>query len=96
MAVAELTLKLAKIYFNIAALDVPLRPFNCVNACLIIAEYFGWLLALLAFLFLFADEPLAAAFVFLPFDAALLVAEALCDVLRDDEPVVRSVIVLNY
>ena len=98
-AVAALTLKLAKIYFKIAAFDVPLRSFSFVNACLIIAAYLGWLLADLAFLALLAAEPPAVAFVFL----ALLALEAppagaadpLCDVLADDDAValVRSVIV---
>jgi len=47
-----LTLKLAKIYFKIAAFEVPLRSFNCVIACFIIAEYFGWLLVPVDFLLL--------------------------------------------
>lgn len=74
-----------------AAFDVPLRSFTWVMACLIIAENFGWLLALLAFLLLPADEP-AAAF-FLPLEAAPLWADAPCEVLTADEPLVRSVIV---
>ncbi len=40
-AVVVLTLKLAKIYFKIAAFEAPRRSFNCVIACFIIAEYFG-------------------------------------------------------
>jgi hypothetical protein len=41
LAVVELTLKLAKIYFKIAAFEAPRRSFSCVRACLIISEYFG-------------------------------------------------------
>jgi hypothetical protein len=61
LAVVVLTLKLAKIYFKIAAFEAPRRSFNCVIACFIIAEYFGRLLVpvgfLLALAFLTADEP---------------------------------------
>jgi hypothetical protein len=41
LAVVVFTLKLAKIYFKIAAFEAPRRSFNCVIACFIIAEYFG-------------------------------------------------------
>lgn len=41
LAVVVLTLKVAKIYFRIAAFEAPRRSFSCVIACFIIAEYFG-------------------------------------------------------
>lgn len=41
LAVVVLTLKLAKIYFKIAAFEAPRRSFNCDRACFIISEYFG-------------------------------------------------------
>lgn len=88
-------MKLAKIYFRIAAFDVPLRSFNCVNACLIITENFGWLLAVLAFFILLVDDAALDDFAFLPL-LAVAVLDAACDVLAADEPVVESVIVSNY
>ena len=67
---AKFTWKLAKMYFRIAAFDVPMRSFRLDKACLIITANLGWLLVLLAllllllvfftawlFAFLAADEP---------------------------------------
>lgn len=47
-----MTGKLAKMYFRMAAFDVPMRSFRLVKACLIITENLGWLLVLLALLLL--------------------------------------------
>ena len=75
-------------YFNINALELPLRLPNCTNACLTMTAYFGWALVAFVFLALLAAEP---AFDFLPLlalgEAAAFDAEALLDVFAAEEDV---------